>query len=324
MAAAVSFLFFWGLEFFSLLGLRLEGAVTINHLPSCGNQLCWLDAASGHLCGNLRLIGLAAGRAAARCSPARLLEVDLRAHGEVEVGVAVLAIDGEGCQLLRLLGCATVDAADRSLPAVLLVVLLCAYRVDEVRLAVSAGDVLRLRALSLRLLLLAARVAARRRGEALLREEGLVLVREEEVGLAVATGEKLATVDLLCLSAASAAATRLLGHLGESGVSLGLLLLRGRGDCAVCRVMLSVEGGEARLSLRGLLLLLEGHDLLLDGERRHFMMDEERIVLDAVLSNGRRRAFNFFYLTKKQKRWCSAPFLFFFCCYFCFCFCSFT
>jgi hypothetical protein len=54
------------------------------------------------------------------------------------------------------------------------------------------------------------------------------------------------------------------------------------------------------------------------------MMDEERIVLDAVLSNGRRRAFNFFYLTKKQKRWCSAPFLFLFCCYFCFCFCSFT
>jgi len=26
------------------------------------------------------------------------------------------------------------------------------------------------------------------------------------------------------------------------------------------------------------------------------MMDEERIVLGAVLSNGRRRAFNFFYL----------------------------
>ena len=192
--------------------------------------------------------------------------MDLRAHGEVEVGVAVLAIDGEGCQLLRLLGCATVDAADRSLPAILLVVLLRAYRVDEVRLAVGTGDVLRLRTLPLRLLLLAARIAARGRGEALLREEGLVLVREEEVGLAVATGEKLATVDLLCLSAATAATTRLLGHLGESGISLGLLLLRGYGDCAVCRVTLSVEGGKARLSLRGLLLLLEGHDLLLDGE----------------------------------------------------------
>ena len=32
-----------------------------------------------------------------------------------------------------------------------------------------------------------------------------------------------------------------------------------------------------------------------------FMMDEERIVLDAVLSNRRRRAFNFFYLNENKR-----------------------
>ena len=87
--------------------------------------------------------------------------------------MAILAVDGEGSHLLHG---PTVDAADRHLPAILFIVLLGTNGVHEVGLTVLTGDVNRLRALSLCLLLLAARVAASGHGESLLAEEGLLLL----------------------------------------------------------------------------------------------------------------------------------------------------
>jgi len=185
--------------------------------------------------------------------------VDLRADRELEVCVAVLAVDGKGSHLLY---CATVNAANWHCPAILLIVMLSTDRVDEVLLAVLTRDVHGLRTLSLCLLLLAARVAASGHGEPLLREEGLLLVRDEVVGFTVAAGQKLATVHLLCLSTA----TRLLSDLGKGSIGLGLLLLCCGCNKSVGRIALGVEGYEAGLDLRSLFLLLERHDLLLDGE----------------------------------------------------------
>jgi len=87
--------------------------------------------------------------------------------------VAVLTVDGKGSHLLY---CATVYTADRHLPAILFIVLLSTNGVDEVGLTVLTGDVDRLRALSLCLLLLATRVATSRHSESLLAEEGLLLL----------------------------------------------------------------------------------------------------------------------------------------------------
>ena len=87
--------------------------------------------------------------------------------------MAVLAVDGKGSHLLHG---ATVDAADRHLPAILFIVLLSTNGVDELSRTVLTGDKHWLWTLSLRLLLLAARVAASGHGESLLAEEGLLLL----------------------------------------------------------------------------------------------------------------------------------------------------
>ena len=111
---------------------------------------------------NLHLVGLAAASTAARRIPLLLLEVNLRADWEDEVRVTVLTVDGECRQLLCLLRTAARDTADRCRPAILLIMLLSTDGVDEVSMTIATGDVHGLRTLTLRLLLLAARVAARR------------------------------------------------------------------------------------------------------------------------------------------------------------------
>jgi len=210
----------------------------------------------------------AARRATLRGDPLLLCEVVLGADAEDEAALAVAAAQRERLLLLLLLQL-LLDSAARSAARRLGKaeggeLLLRANAEDELAVAVSAlqGDRLKL----VLLLDLHTGVATLAGAPAALRKERLLLLREEELGRAVAAGDgaTLGLHDLLLI---------LLLLLLLSRLLLLLLLLLLVSSSLLLRVALLVELVQLQPHCGvTAVLLLERGDKLLDCEGRHFVL----------------------------------------------------
>ena len=199
--------------------------------------------------------------------------MDPLALDKLEVLGAVAALDVRqrrvNRRLIGLLMRATLRTADGRIEAAHLVVLL---RPDRVKEVISAVVTLDLERLGLRGLLRGTAGSATDRINHLpLRIVGGLGVREEERARTVLAGQSAARLGSVscCLGTCSlgSCTSVLLGLLGRLDLGNALLFGNDRGGSGVNRVDLLLKRLDLLLDGGGLLLLQEGGDLLLQGER---------------------------------------------------------